>query len=141
MNIFIKDNMIYNKDNKINLKNIFITKNNNTNISNRNIDGINFSLNSSFIQKIIKVWKSSLSLINKDIKILTKGDVKFNNNYPALEGSLEIYSDELRKLSKDYKYLNLLKNKFKLISETFVELQNNNLLYSIYNLSINSATI
>ena len=138
-----KGNIIYNKDNKINLKNILITKNNNTKVikGNVGIDGLNFSLNSSFTQKkpLEKVWKSSLSLINKNIKILTKGDVKFNNNYPALEGTLEINSDELRKLSKDYKYLNLLKNKFKLLSEISLSYQNNNLLYSVYNLSINSA--
>ena len=43
-----KGNIIYNKDNKINLKNILITKNNNTKIikGNIGIDGLNFSLNS-----------------------------------------------------------------------------------------------
>ena len=77
-------------------------------------------------------------MTNKDIKIFTKGNVNFNNNYPGLVGSLEISSDELKKLSKNYKPLNLLNNKFKLISTLALNFQNKNLTYSIYNLSVNS---
>ena len=137
-----KGNIIYNKDYKIDLKDILITKNNNADIIKGiiNIDGLNFSLNSSFIKKnkLENIWKSSLSLTNKDIKIFTKGNVNFNNNYPGLVGSLEISSDELKKLSKNYKPLNLLNNKFKLISTLALNFQNKNLTYSIYNLSVNS---
>ena len=137
-----KGNIIYNNNSKINLKDILITKNNNADLikGDINLNGINFSLNSSFVKNNDdkKVWKSSLSLINKDMKVLIKGNVNINNNFPGLEGSLEISSDELSKLSKSYKYLNLLNNRFKLISKLSLSFQNNNLLYSAYNLSINS---
>ena len=134
--------IIYNQNYKINLKDIIITKNNKADIIKGalNIDGTNFSLNSSFTEKndIKQSWKTSFSLINKHIKILTNGNIAFNNNYPDFVGGLEISSDNLGRLSKNYRYLNLLNNKFKLNSELSLRFKNNNLLYSVYNLFINS---
>jgi len=140
-----KGNIIYNKYYKINLKDIIIRNNNKVDVVNGyiNIDGINFSLNSSLIKRkdVNQSWKTSFSLINKDIKILTNSNIKFNNNYPDLEGSLEISSNNIDKLSNNYKFLNLLNNKFKLVSDLSLSFNNNNLLYSMYNLSINSGPL
>ena len=99
-----------------------------------------YSLNSSFIKQngIDNLWKSSLSLINKDIKIITNGDFNYKNNYPGLEGSLEISSDNIGKFSKPYKDINILNNKLKLTSELSLGFNNNNFIYSVYNLSVNS---
>jgi len=138
----IKGNIVYNKDIKINIKDFLITKNNDADIIKGNlaINGINFSLNSSFIKQngIDNLWKSSLSLINKDIKIITNGDFNYKNNYPGLEGSLEISSDNIGKFSKPYKDINILNNKLKLTSELSLGFNNNNFIYSVYNLSVNS---
>ena len=137
-----KGNIIYNKDLKINIKDFLITKNNDADIIKGylNINGINFSLNSSFVKQndVENLWKSSLSLINKDLKILTNGDFKYKNNYPSLEGDLEISSDNIGKLFKGYKDINILNDKLKLTSKLSLSFENNNLLYSIYNLSANS---
>jgi hypothetical protein len=137
-----KGNIIYNKDLKIDIKDFFITKNNDVNIIKGylNINGINFSLNSSFIKKIgdENLWKSSLSLNNKDLKILTNGDFHYKNNYPELGGGLEISSDNIGNFFKSYKDINILNNKLKLTSKFSLSFKNNNLIYSIYNLSANS---
>ena len=137
-----KGTIVYNDNYKINLKDVVITNNNNADIikGSININEIKFSLNSSFIKNndIEKSWKSSFSLINKDIKIIANGNINYNNYYPSIESNLEISSNNIENLSKNYKYLNLLNKNLKLNSELSLSFKNNNLFYSIYNLSINS---
>ena len=60
--------------------------------------------------------------------------IKYKNNYPGLEGDLEISSDNIGKLFKAYKDINILNDKLKLTSKLSLSFENNNLLYSIYNL-------
>ncbi len=140
--LITKGSVVYNNEYKINLEDVVISNNNNAEIikGSLNINGITFSLNSSFINNndTEKSFKSSLSLINKDIKIITSGNLNYDNYYPSLEGSLEISSNNLENLSKNYKYFNLLNNKLKIISKLSLNFKKTDLFYSIYNLSINS---
>ena len=137
-------NITYNNNYKIGLKNIIISSNNDVDLIKGNLDinGKNFDLNSSFIKTkdIDNLWKTSLSIINQDIKINTSGNMQFDGTYPSLEGKIELISKNLEGLSKDWnnKYLTILDNKSKIIGDISFNFKENNLFYSIYNLSINS---
>ena len=135
--------IIYNNSSKIDFENISIIINESSNIleGEININNTQYILTSSFIKKNDNSdsWLAKVTLMNNDIYLKSDFDVFYSDAFPDIKGKLEVSYNNINNIFNNatIKYLDLIDYKTKFSGDLLLSFNNNELLYSIFNINAN----